>query len=365
METDYAPDSMLLQLNELHAQIEVLKTHLQPADEQGFLLGKSPAFKRTMELLEKVAPTQASVVLTGETGVGKERFARALHAMSPRASKSFIAINCAALPTDLIESELFGAEKGAYTGSSTTRIGRFERAHGGTLMLDELGELPMAAQAKLLRVLQTGEIERQGSTETQKVDVRVVAATNVNLEKAVEEGRFRRDLFYRLNVYPVHIPALRERPDDIELLANYLLQKYATVHGKRVAGLSDRALAALRHYHWPGNVRELENLIQRSLILVANNELIDAETLFPQWSEEVGCSIDAKGKLVPTPSTQPDEIENCLDMMQQKNLSLMSLESKLLQTAVQRNNGNLAAAARMLGMTRPQLSYRIKQHKQA
>ncbi|NLY65650.1 MAG: sigma 54-interacting transcriptional regulator [Alcaligenaceae bacterium] len=365
MAADYSPDPILLQLNEQPSQSRVLKTPFQPADEQSFLLGKSPSFRRTVELLEKVAPTQVSVVLTGETGVGKERFARALHAMSPRASKPFIAINCAALPTELIESELFGAEKGAYTGSSATRIGRFERAHGGTLMLDELGELPMPAQAKLLRVLQTGEIERLGSMDTRVVDVRVIAATNIDLEKAVEEGRFRRDLFYRLNVYPVHIPALRERPDDIELLANYLLQKYGIMHGKQVAGLSDRALAALRHHHWPGNVRELENLIQRGLILTAANEFIEAENLFPQADDNTSNLINAKGKLVTARLEQKNiNMDNYLDMMLQAGLSLSALENGLLQTSVQRSNGNLAAAARMLGMTRPQLSYRLKQGKQ-
>lgn len=360
---DYAPDSMLVRLDELHSQVEALRTGLQPSDNQGLLLGQSHAFLSVVELLRKAAPTQVTVLLTGETGVGKERFARALHAMSPRADKPFVAVNCAALPVDLIESELFGAEKGAYTGAGTTRIGRFERADGGTLMLDELGELSLPAQAKLLRVLQSGEVERLGSVQALKVDVRVVAATNVDLEQAVEEGRFRRDLFYRLNVYPIRVPALRERADDIALLAMHLLQKYAALHGKSVAGLSDRALSALRGHRWPGNVRELENLMERGLILTPAGELIDVDTLFPQWRDVGQISIGAQGYLTHDVSAKDSESDShaasLYDAMQNHGLSLEALERSLLQEAVRRAGGNLAAAARALGMTRPQLSYRL------
>ena len=355
---DYDPDSMLVRIDELQSQVEALRTRLQPMDDQGPLLGHSRAFQGAVELLGKAAPTQVTVLLTGETGVGKERFARALHAMSPRADKPFVAINCAALPAELIESELFGAEKGAYTGASAARIGRFERAHGGTLMLDELGELPLPAQAKLLRVLQQGEVERLGATQARKVDVRVVAATNVDLEKAVEEGRFRRDLLYRLNVYPIHIPALRERVDDIESLAMHLLQKYAALHGKSVSGISDRALAALRSHRWPGNVRELENLMERGLILTPPGELIDVGALFPQWSDSGQTTIDAQGYLAQAACAQA-QTADFYDAMQSQGLSLEALEDGLLQESVRRAGGNLAAAARALGMTRPQLSYRL------
>lgn len=359
---DYAPDSMLVRLDDLHSQVEALRSRLKPADEQGPLLGRSRAFKGAVELLQKAAPTQVTVLLTGETGVGKERFASALHAMSARADKPFVAINCAALPAELIESELFGAEKGAYTGASSMRVGRFERANGGTLLLDELGELPLAAQAKLLRVLQSGEIERLGGTRAIKVDVRVIAATNVDLEKAVEAGHFRRDLLYRLNVYPVHIPALRERAEDIEMLAMHMLQKFSALHGKQVTGLTDRALAALRSHSWPGNVRELENLMERGLILTASGEMIDVQALFPHWSERSDASmVDEQGLLI-SPRTEgaaPAEPAGLYDAVLAQGLSLDAFEDGLLQEAVRRAGGNLAAAARVLGMTRPQLSYRL------
>ena len=357
---DYDPDSMLVRLDELQSQVEALRTGLAPCDSQGPLLGHSRAFQAALELLSKAAPTQVTVLLTGETGVGKERFARALHAMSPRADKPFVAVNCAALPADLIESELFGAEKGAFTGATATRIGRFERAHGGTLMLDELGELPLAAQAKLLRVLQSGEVERLGGHRSTQVDVRVIAATNVDLEKAVEQGRFRRDLLYRLNVYPIRIPALRERVDDIELLAMHLLQKYSALHGKAAPGFSDRALTALRGHSWPGNVRELENLVERGLILTPAGEPIDVACLFPQWSDNGQSTIDDQGHLAQACSTDGDlHTASVYDSMQHQGLSLDALEDGLLQEAVRRASGNLAAAARALGMTRPQLSYRL------
>ncbi|GGH67123.1 sigma-54-dependent Fis family transcriptional regulator [Comamonas phosphati] len=358
---DYAPDSMLARMDELQSQVEALRTGLQPSDDQGPLLGHSRAFLGAVDLLRKAAPTQVTVLLTGETGVGKERFARALHTMSQRADKPFVAVNCAALPAELIESELFGAEKGAYTGAGAARMGRFERAHGGTLMLDELGEMPLPAQAKLLRVLQSGEVERLGGTQVRKVDVRVIAATNVDLEKAVEEGRFRRDLLYRLNVYPIRIPALRERADDIGLLAMHLLHKYSALHGKPIGGLSDRALVALRGHSWPGNVRELENLLERGLILTPPGELIDVGALFPQWRDAGHSSIDAQGYLAQDPGAGGGSGAACslYDAMQSQGLSLEALEASLLQEAVRRAGGNLAAAARTLDMTRPQLSYRL------
>lgn len=357
MAADYAADSMLVKLEDLQHQVETLRSTLAPADEQGPLLGVSAAFAAAVELLRKAAGTQVTVLLTGETGVGKERFARALHMMSPRAKGPFVAVNCAALPGELIESELFGAEKGAYTGASAARQGRFERADGGTLMLDELGELPLAAQAKLLRVLQTGEVERLGSAAARKVDVRVVAATHVDLEAAVGAGRFRRDLLYRLNIYPIRIPPLRERPEDIEPLAQHLLQRFAALHGKRVAGISDRALDAMRQYVWPGNVRELENLIERGVILAAPHSPIDVDQVFPALEAPASAILDARGGLQKRPSgivaTTFDDIQRC-------GMTLEALEHGLIEEAVARAGGNLSAAARALDMTRPQLSYRLQ-----
>lgn len=362
MAADYAAESMLVRLEDLQSQVDTLRQSLQPADELGPLIGRSRAFGAAATLLRKAAATQVTVLLTGETGVGKERFARALHKMSARAEKPFVAVNCAALPADLIESELFGAEKGAYTGAGAARAGRFERADGGTLMLDELGELPLTAQAKLLRVLQQGEIERLGSTTTRKVDVRVVAATNVDLQAAVASGRFRSDLMYRLNVYPIRIPPLRERVDDIEPLAHHLLARFCALHGKRVPGFTDRALDAMRQHPWPGNVRELENLIERGVILASPGEPVDVGELF--------LTLPASDGTQPSPVTvnAAGDLERCAprsspalyEQMQSHGLSLEALEDALIQEAVHRAGGNLAGAARALGLTRPQLSYRLQ-----
>lgn len=357
---DYDPESMLGQLNALRCEVQALRTQLQPTtDDQGPLLGHSPAFQQAIALLRKAAPTQVTVLLTGETGVGKERFARALHAMSPRANKPFVAVNCAALPTELIESELFGAERGAYTGAHAARIGRFERAHGGTLLLDELGELPLPAQAKLLRVLQQGEVERLGSNQTKKVDVRVIAATNIDLEQAVAQGRFRRDLLYRLNVYPICLPPLRERTDDIEPLAQNLLQRYAALHGKRMAGFSDLALSTMRQYAWPGNVRELENLVERGVILASQDGLVEAAMLFPGSAIAPALTVNAAGALEQESQAHHSNSSQLYDLLQHSGLGLEGLEATLIQEAVTRAKGNLAAAARALGLTRPQLSYRL------
>lgn len=356
MAREYHADSMLMQLGELKSQVEALRTQLDAADESGPLVGHARCFESAVDLLRRAAPTQVTVLLTGETGVGKERFARSLHAMSARAKGPFVAVNCAALPGELIESELFGAEKGAFTGAIGARAGRFERADGGTLLLDELGELPLSAQAKLLRVLESGEVERLGATGPRKVDVRVVAATNVELDQAVAEGRFRRDLYYRLNVYPIRIPPLRERVDDIEPLARHLLHRFTALHGKRVTGFTDRALDAMRRYPWPGNVRELENLIERGVILAAPGEPVDAERLFPTLANAPTATVNPAGALEPFGG---EDGATLYDEMCRRGLGLDALADVLMLEAVRRHEGNLAAAARALGITRPQLSYRL------
>ncbi len=354
---DYRADSLLVRMEDLQADLESLRVSLSPSDDLGELIGRSKSFEKAIELLRKAAATQVTVLLTGETGVGKERFARTLHAMSPRADKPFVAINCAALPHELIESELFGAEKGAFTGAGAARPGRFERADGGTLFLDELGELPPSAQAKLLRVLQTGEVERLGATAVRKVDVRVVAATNVDLEAAVEAGRFRRDLMYRLNVYPIPIPPLRDRIEDIEPLANHMLHAFMALHNKRVAGISDRALDAMRNYAWPGNVRELENLIERGLIITTTGQMVDVDDLFAVAPPPPPVTLSESGELQ---QAMPADLDTLYDELQKRGLSLEALEDALIQQAVDRAGGNLSAAARALGLTRPQLSYRLQ-----
>ncbi|MDZ4294349.1 MAG: sigma 54-interacting transcriptional regulator [Hydrogenophaga sp.] len=353
----FEDDSLLHKLDVLSQQVEALKTTLEPATSGGMLIGASPAFQHAHDLMQRAARTQVTVLLTGETGVGKERFARALHEHSDRATGPFVAVNCAALPAELIEAELFGVEKGAYTGAHAARAGRFERAEGGTLFLDEVGDLPLAAQAKLLRVLQEGEIERLGAEATRKVNVRMVTATNVDLESAVAQGRFRRDLLYRLNVYPICIPPLRERSADIEPLARHLLARFMALHNKRLSGLGDRALQALMRHDWPGNVRELENLVERGVILAAQGGAVELEHLFPNQPGARQEGVDPHGRLARVLPAGENEL---CERIVSSGLSLEQLESRVLALAVERSGGNLSGAARLLGLTRPQLAYRLK-----
>jgi formate hydrogenlyase transcriptional activator len=237
------------------------------------IIGESPSLKRILEELKTVAPTDSTILVLGETGTGKELIARAIHNLSARRERTLVKINCAAIPTGLLESELFGHEKGAFTGAIAQRIGRFELANGGTLFLDEVGDIPLELQPKLLRVLQEQEFERIGSTKTLRVDVRIIAATNSNLPQMVEENQFRSDLYYRLNVFPLTIPPLRERREDIPLLVRYFAQKYARRMKKPIDTIPTRSMVALTEYHWPGNVRELENFIERAVILTRGEQL--------------------------------------------------------------------------------------------
>jgi formate hydrogenlyase transcriptional activator len=237
------------------------------------IIGESAALKRILKQVETVAPTDSTVLIQGETGTGKELIARAIHNLSGRRERTFVKMNCAAIPTGLLESELFGHERGAFTGAIAQKIGRFELAHQGTIFLDEVGDIPLELQSKLLRVLQEQEFERLGSTKTVKVNIRLVAATNRDLEQMVADKQFRSDLFYRLKVFPLTVPPLRERPDDIPLLVRYFAQKYAQRMDKRVETIPADALAALSKYPWPGNIRELENLIERSVILSQGADL--------------------------------------------------------------------------------------------
>jgi formate hydrogenlyase transcriptional activator len=237
------------------------------------IIGESPALKRVLKQVETVAPTDSTVLIIGETGTGKELIARAIHDLSARRERTLVKLNCAAIPTGLLESELFGHEKGAFTGAMAQRIGRFELAHRGTLFLDEVGDIPLELQPKLLRVLQEREFERLGGTKTKRVDVRLVAATNADLAQMVSEKRFRDDLYYRLNVFPILLPPLRERGEDVVLLANYFVQKYRQQFKKKIHSISQRSLDRLREYHWPGNIRELENFIERAVLLSEDETL--------------------------------------------------------------------------------------------
>jgi two-component system, NtrC family, response regulator HydG len=342
------------------------------------MVGASTGFNAVCHMIRRVANSQATVMFLGESGVGKEIFARTLHRVSSRSSGPFIAINCAAIPEALVESELFGVEKGAFTGAVQSRAGRFERADGGTLFLDEIGILSMTAQGKLLRVLQEGEVERVGDTQTRSVDVRVVAATNLNLRDEIKAGRFREDLFFRLNVFPIRVSSLRERREDIPVLMNHFLWRFSQRHGRRVTGFTGRAIDAMLTYAWPGNIRELENLIERGVILAPNGGPIDISHMFTSGEkvETTMFGLGGDGSLAMAEqleaqlgATQDAEVSRVAKKLSNillggdndnDPISLDEIETVLLKSAVQRANGNLSAAARVLGITRPQLVYRLK-----
>jgi Nif-specific regulatory protein len=301
------------------------------------IIGTSNALRGVYELIAQVAPSDATVLITGESGTGKELIAAELHRLSKRAGAPLIKINCAALPESIIESELFGHEKGAFTGAVKERKGRFELAHKGTIFLDEIGELSPQIQVKLLRVLQERELERVGGSSTIKVDVRLIAATNRNLDDEVKAGRFREDLYYRLNVFPLHIPPLRERKSDLVLLADYFAEKYAEKNGKLIKRISTPALDLLTSYSWPGNVRELENCIERAVIL-STDMVIHSYNLPPSLQSAVSTNTG--------PTTTLDA-------------ALSRLEKELIVEALKIGDGNMAAAARRLGITERQMGLRV------
>ncbi len=283
---------------------QALRAELTGARQHGAIIGQSLALRRTLDIVNQAAPSTATVLVLGESGTGKELLARAIHRGSPRSRKPFVAVNCSALPESIIEAELFGYEKGAFTGAVASREGRFASADGGTLFLDEVGELPQHIQVKLLRVLQEGEVERLGGRSV-RVDNRLVAATNKNLAEEVAAGRFREDLYYRLNVIAVHVPPLRERLDDVPLLAEYFLQKYAQKNAKPVIGFSALAMDLLCGYHWPGNVRELENVVERAVVL-SRGDVLGEEDLPPEIHGKPG----GNGRSVTIPIGTPlDEVE--------------------------------------------------------
>ncbi len=324
----------LLEENDrLHRELE---ERFQPSN----IIGKSKAMQHVYDMVAQVSKSDATVLIRGESGTGKELVAQAIHYNSPRAGKSLIKVNCAALPETVIESELFGHEKGAFTGAISTRKGRFEAANGGTIFLDEIGDLSPMTQVKLLRVLQEKEFERVGGNETIRTNVRVIAATNRNLEHLMEETAFREDLYYRLNVFPIHIPPLRERRDDILLLADHFIGKYGESNHKTIQRISTPAIDLLTNYHWPGNVRELENCIERAVLLSVDG-VIHSHHLPPSLQSAESTNTQIHGSLQET---------------------LDNLERELLMDALKSTKGNMARAARMLDITERIMGLRIKKH---
>ncbi len=313
-----------------------LRSKLSKNYQRFFIVGKSPSMLRVRQMIEKVAPTRATVLLLGESGTGKTLTAQFIHELSDRNSFPFIKVNCAAIPENLLESELFGHERGAFTGATNIKPGRIEEADKGSLFLDEIGEISPGLQAKLLRFLQEKEFERLGSTRTRKVDVRIIAATNRDLTEAVREGDFREDLFYRLNVFPIRVPSLRERADDIPALINHFLDRLDREYGRRLT-LRPRALEALLRYDWPGNVREMENLLERLSIMVEDPH-VDLEDIPPHFF--IGSDI-----------VQPRSEEQ---------VSLLEIERREVVSALERHNWVQSRAARELGITLRQMGYRVK-----
>jgi DNA-binding NtrC family response regulator/predicted hydrocarbon binding protein len=360
LQSYYSLNSMATKLDILEAEVQDYREEKSIDVSPANIIADSPPIKDIMFLLGKAAATNVSVLMLGETGVGKEVFSQALHKMGKRKDKPFIAINCAAIPDNLVESELFGVEKGGFTGADKSRPGRFERAHGGTLFLDELGELDEQVQSKLLRVIQTGELERVGGKENIKVDVRIIAATNANLDERVKEGTFRADLYYRLNVFPITIPPLRERYSDIPGLVNKFIKRYNKRHGKEVLGVTDEVMQKFSTYHWPGNIRELENLIERGVILTDNNNFIESTIIcigMPE-SQNQFMSLDEGGNLAK--KGKGLSLDNLLSLFAEEGMSFSSLEAHILKAALSKNNGNVEKTARLLGITGPQCRYRLK-----
>ncbi|MDP3072412.1 MAG: sigma-54 dependent transcriptional regulator [Opitutaceae bacterium] len=342
-----------------------------PEDDDGMLIGRSAAMLRLRQLIDRVAPTDATVLVTGESGTGKEMISREFYRRSPRRGQPYIKVNCAAVSENLIESEFFGHERGAFTGATERREGRFELANNGTLLLDEVSEIPGPLQAKLLRVLQEREFERVGGSRTIKVNVRIIATSNRDLLANVAKGEFRQDLYYRLNVFPVHVPSLRERIDDVPLLADHFLKRFARKHGVKVTGFSDSARASLLSYRWPGNVRELQNTVERAVILSESGRAVTAAALglsgetgagesVPPWESEVldvpagAVAGDGAGQ---GPQVFTDDAGQVL--------RLDALEKQAIRVALRQTAGNRTQAATALGISIRTLRNKLQEYREA
>jgi len=329
-----------INIGDMSKQIEFLTEELRNATGKT-IIGDSPKMKKILEMVDRVSKSNATVLITGESGTGKELIANALHYNSERCNKPYIKVNCGALPETLLESELFGHEKGAFTGAIERKIGRFERADGGTIFLDEIGEISLSMQVKLLRVLQEKEIERVGGTQTIKIDVRVIAATNQDLLQRVNEGSFREDLYYRLNVIPIELPPLRERKEDIPSLIEYFLDKYCKEIGRKRMEISKDALEYLVNYKWKGNIRELENIIER-LVILNQKGIIEREDL-------------------PKDILNPEQ-DNLSFTLPSEGINLEEVEQSLIRQALELTNYNQSKAAKLLGITRHTLIYRMDKY---
>jgi DNA-binding NtrC family response regulator len=309
------------------------------------MIGKAPEFQTLLRAMRIVSATDATVLVTGESGTGKELLALALHENSRRNGKPFVTVNCAALPTQLAESELFGHRKGAYTGATSDSAGKVQAAQGGTLFLDEIGELPLSVQAKLLRFLETGECQMVGRANNQRVDVRIIAATNRDLSKSMDAGAFRSDLYYRLNVVPLELPPLRQRAGDVELLLNGLTAELSKNYNLRAPSYSKPVLKVLNCYHWPGNVRELKNFAERMLILFSGRK-VDVENLPNEFRT----------------MAQQANVQDGQFILPDQGLSMDQLEADLIEQALSKALGNRSKAARLLGLSRDTLLYRMKKY---
>jgi len=330
-----------LDVNRLREENRSLREALGKRYEFKNIVARSPQMQEVLAIVERVAPSNSTVLLGGESGVGKDMIARALHQHSKRAAGPFVKINSTAIPENLLESELFGYEKGAFTGAATSKPGKFELADKGTIFLDEIGDVPSSVQVKLLRVLQEREFERLGGTKTLKVDVRVVAATNQDLRVALEQGTFREDLYYRLNVVPISIPPLRQHKEDIPYLVDHFIQRCARQSEKPITGITPAASKVLMEFHWPGNVRELENIIERAVAL-SNGPVLDVDDI----------------RLDLSPSKAPSPAEGGV-LFPPEGQTLEQFEDEIIQEALRRANGNKSQAARLLGLSRNALRYRL------
>ena len=331
-----------MMVSHLQEEVTFLRTELNK--KYGRIVGNSPAIQDVCTLIEKVADSNATVLITGESGTGKEVTALSIHQLSSRRDKPFLPINCAALPESLLESELFGHEKGAFTGAVARKLGRFELANQGTLFLDEVTEMPLSMQVKLLRVLQERQFERVGGTDSIKVDVRVIAATNRDPMESIRNGSFREDLFYRLNVLPIHLPALRERKEDIPLLVMHFLEKFSPAQGQFI---SPDAMGLMLNYDWPGNIRELQNVIERAVILSQGYEIKTHH--LPKEIQKI-------------PLSRSDDQQGLIINFPENGISFEEVEKELILKAIEKSNGNQTKAAQLLGITRSALLYRAQKY---